>query len=492
MFLRTRLNAGKLVSSVEPGRLVTRLNQGKLSVQMQSIAADGTDPAALAVAAFKSRVEADGGALESEACITARVQLLITLGLWDSASWVLAPHGYKTSKLHTIVPTSGAGDLAFSRSTAGYRFGPLSLVEQMGINVPRLDSTRSTCPSLLLELQRTNSLLQSNTFTNAIWTKVGTTLTAAAAIAPDGTLTATRVNETVTTPGHYVRQDFTKVTGSETQTFAVYVKKLNQDWIFLQGASSSSFFAVYFNLTTGLFGTTSVSGYTVQSTRAVDAGNGWYRVEISYTANAGITSCLVLVSSTLGDNLGSAHVGDTANGFYIWGAQAERTVAYPTSYISTTAATATRTADSPAVLTDATLIGQAEGTIFLECSVLDNTTSKFFSLTDGTTNERVSISLGVNTIAADVRDGGVAQASFSTAAVPATFYKIALVYSLNYVALFVNGVRIGQDLLATVPACNKISFTSDGVSALPFLGWIRCAAIWKTALTDVQALALTT
>ena len=85
------------------------------------------------------------------------------MSVYDDASLVLIPSGYKASKLYSVVPTSGDGDLTFSRSTTATRVNADGLIETVAINTPRLDFTGGGCGKYLFEPQRTNLYLNSDT-----------------------------------------------------------------------------------------------------------------------------------------------------------------------------------------------------------------------------------------------------------------------------------------------------------------------------------------
>jgi hypothetical protein len=63
----------------------------------------------------------------------------------------------------------------------------------MTADVPRLDYLGSSCPSLLLEPQRTNLALYSEQFDNAAWTKTNVTVTANDEVSPDGYVNADKL-----------------------------------------------------------------------------------------------------------------------------------------------------------------------------------------------------------------------------------------------------------------------------------------------------------
>ena len=72
------------------------------------------------------------------------------MSLYDDASLIMYPSGYKASKIYSLKPTDGSGDLTFTRSNdTATRVGPDGLIEKV----------------------RTNVLTYSNDFSNAAWTK---------------------------------------------------------------------------------------------------------------------------------------------------------------------------------------------------------------------------------------------------------------------------------------------------------------------------------
>jgi hypothetical protein len=76
--------------------------------------------------------------------------------LFNEASLVLVPSGYKAGKVYSEVPTNGDGDLTFTRASSATRVNSDGEIEVVGSGVPRLDYSQGSCPALLLESQRTN------------------------------------------------------------------------------------------------------------------------------------------------------------------------------------------------------------------------------------------------------------------------------------------------------------------------------------------------
>lgn len=99
------------------------------------------------------------------------------MSLLDKASLIVTPNGYSENTIYSVIPSSGAGDLTFTRATDGWRTNSQGLVQRVAWNLVQY----------------------SEQFDNAAWTKIGSGLgttpivTSNFAIAPDGSLTADRV-----------------------------------------------------------------------------------------------------------------------------------------------------------------------------------------------------------------------------------------------------------------------------------------------------------
>ena len=106
------------------------------------------------ISLFKTRVLNDGGTFEAE---TKLENQLNTLGstLLDSASLVITPNGVKTSKLYSIKPSDGTGDLTVSRNTTATRIDESGNIVDVPANVARIDYSNGS-PAILVEPQRTN------------------------------------------------------------------------------------------------------------------------------------------------------------------------------------------------------------------------------------------------------------------------------------------------------------------------------------------------
>jgi hypothetical protein len=84
------------------------------------------------------------------------------MSLLTKASLVMTPNAIKSNKVYSIIPSNGNGDLTFTRDTSATQINSLGNVENVLTTIPRLNyDTVGGCPSLLLEPQRMNRLLNS-------------------------------------------------------------------------------------------------------------------------------------------------------------------------------------------------------------------------------------------------------------------------------------------------------------------------------------------
>jgi hypothetical protein len=344
------------------------------------------------------------------------------------------------------------------------------------LDVPRLDYSNGSCPSILVEPQRTNLVLRSEEF-NLIWSQINATITANVTTAPDGTSTADKLVENATNNQHRIDQTTTNAIG--TNTFSVFAKKSERDSIWLRVGTSGA----YFDLTNG-----TASGVIGVTTSIVNYGNGWYKCSIVRTST--VANEVVRINSAIGIN--GTYLGDGTSGLFIWGAQLEAG-SYPTSYIPTTTASVTRNADVISKTGISSLIGQTEGTIFADFNKTKNNLS-ILSIDDGTANNRIFIEgTGTSTgLRVRVINGGTTTVDNTSNVLQNGINKIALVYANNNVSLYRNGVLIFNDNSATIPNTSILRIGSNVTNLFQLDDSVNSAVLWKTALTDQECINLTT
>jgi hypothetical protein len=400
------------------------------------------------------------------------------MSLFESASLVVTPNGTKASKLYAIKPTSGAGDLSVTRATTATRVNSAGLIESVASNVPRLDYTNGSCPSILVEPQRTNLFTYSNTFTDASWNLEDATISANVAISPDGTQNASKLVSNANNTDHTI---YKNVLTLVDRTFSCYVKADGYNYVFLGNNNGLASNGVFFNLTNG-----TISQNTSTFTASIkSAGNGWYRCEISQSLWL-LPYAMICLSN---NGTSFTFAGNGTSGVLIYGAQNEAG-SYATSYIPTTSASVTRNADVISKTGISSLIGQTEGTIFLdfEANGFEASDFSFISLTEGTTNI-IYVGSFSNILLVRVVNGGVMSVNINLTFSTNTRYKLAFAYKNNDCVLFINGVNRASDTSASIPATSKLTFNDFGLGTSYD---VNNTLLYKTRLTNAELAELTT
>jgi hypothetical protein len=331
------------------------------------------------------------------------------------------------------------------------------------------------CPSLLVEPAATNLLLRSEEFNDASWSSLNATVTANATTAPNGALTADKIIP-IAAGISRVQQ---AITWTGERTFSVFAKAAEFNEITLIDGASATRIAL-FNLTNG----TIVSQGTQTTARITPLSDGYYRCSVTWPEAT--TGCTV--------RIGGGTASGT-NGLFLWGAQLE-TGSVATSYIPTTAATATRNADVISKTGVSGFIGQAEGCLYAEVDVRNwNSGDRILGISDGTTENSVALLKGTatNTLRLISRLSNVLQVTIQSSAISGTIFKIAAAYALNDFVLYVNGVQIGTSASASVPACSAVFLGKvEGAATTQGLNdRIRAAAIYTTRLSNSELASLT-
>jgi hypothetical protein len=347
-----------------------------------------------------------------------------------------------------------------------------------GYDLPRLDYTDSSCPSLLLEPQRTNNLLQSNQFDTA-WTSANATVTSGQ-IGVGGSVDAWELEKTAT--NGYIRHIGVSVVDG---SISIYAKKGSSNWFRL--GSSSGNIEVYFDLNNGIIGN---KGNLVDNANITDMGDGWYRCSYSYTGAA--TGVYLYPADSNGDTSG------TSGSVYIQYAQIEQG-SYATSYIPTNGAVATRLADECNDAGASDTFNDSEGVLMAEISALANDgTNRRISISNGTTSDDNRINLMYiaisNSITINYKASGTTRVTFTYALNDITNYnKVAMLYKSGDFRFYVNGFKLDTDSNTTMIADGTLSELAfeDATNSNNFYGKIKQIQYFNTALTDQELQALT-
>jgi hypothetical protein len=168
---------------------------------------------------------------------------------------------------------------------------------------------------------RRNLLTWSEQFDNAAWVKTRSSISANAAVAPDGTTTADKLVEDATASStHFTQQTVTA--GLAAYTFSVYAKAAERTAVRLAMTDNATgTLLVDVNLSTGTTSGLAAGGsWTGAAASIANAGAGWYRITLTGTRNAGTVS-IAQVFLLSGGN--ASYTGDGTSGAFLWGAQLE-------------------------------------------------------------------------------------------------------------------------------------------------------------------------
>lgn len=244
-----------------------------------------------------------------------------------------------------------------TRASAGYYNNSAGTLVSAATDVPRYtyrhNGTSWVPDGILIEGPATNLLTYSEAFDNGAWGVSGSTISANATTAPDGTLTADALVENSATSLHNVGRIPTFTSGT-TYVVSVYAKADTRSWlaIYLDPARFGGAGYTYFNLSTGATGTV-LAGATAFTTLEA---NGFYRCVVIATATGSGGGNFVFNLAT-GNNT-VTYAGDGVSKAYIWGANLVAASAL-SSYIQTTSATASRAADEVRITNANALADQA-------------------------------------------------------------------------------------------------------------------------------------
>ena len=305
---------------------------------------------------------------------------------------------------------------------------------------------------LLIEEQRTNTATYSEDFSNASWIKTTATISANSAAAPDGTTTADLCYPTST--GTY--RGFYKSFSSASVATTIFAKSAGKT-AFAFVASDGNSIGASFNLSNGTVSNV-FSGHTATIT---PAGNGWYRCSLSATT----TILQVFIQDSQGTS-GTSTTNST-DGILFWGAQVE-SGSFPTSYIPTTTAAVTRSADVCQIsgADFSSFWNASEGSFALEADSIgfaSTGSNRFFyaAQSGGVTFYSLDIDPTLGLEYRVVNSSMQAQLTH-TQPNAGVLFKHSLSYKVNDFASSLNGSAVATDTSGTLPTA-----TSLGVGYFP-------------------------
>jgi hypothetical protein len=374
--------------------------------------------------------------------------------------------------------------LSFSRASSATVVNQSGLIETVGSGTPRIDFLGNTKGALLLEPTRTNYVpnsenmsawnLQANII-NSLNTDV---------IAPDGTLNGWKASRNINSNG------YTYMTGVGLSTNTIYTAS-----IWLKAYDVTICDAVVFNFHPNSF--TSIStkfsfetGIASGDGKVEKYSNGWYRLSLTSISNSTIGYFDIGLQPYLnGSNNWGGQDGDTL--FYAYGTQLEQG-SYATSYIPTSGQSGgvTRVAESNILGSPISLDNNFS--LFWDGLVLESDIMLYGS---GTNAWYMNYETVTGRIILDepTSGGRKIQAYLGSGAPAGIKTKILLIRDGGVHSVFANGTKLTANISVNSTSTLSLSsmfwaFSSSFNKGLK----VNDSQIFKIALTDAEAIALTT
>ena len=366
------------------------------------------------------------------------------------------------------------GALATEVIESGATTGKAGLLE----DEPRFDySGGATCPSLLLEPSRTQSITQSEYFEPSAtdWRSEGNngvTITTNDTTSPEGLVNASKLQ------GGGASNDRLQLNFNTSNTKAVYS-------LFVKGTGDAVRFSIFNSRsgdrlnydidTSGNFTLNQATGTTNYDIE--DYGNGWYRIWAEFTTDAALTNYFQIYS----DINGSGAV-------YLYGVQLEDNASYPTSYIPNhSGGTITRGEDACVLTGASSIIGQTSGSIYFEFNYeYQRPSSYLFEARQDANNKIYLLSLSDFNLRFRGFVGGVGQFSVSTSSIPAEgVHKACLTYEEDNFAFYLDGVLVGTATSGLISTTDELEIFTNNNDTNQFL-------LFDSVLSSADAITLTT
>ena len=358
---------------------------------------------------------------------------------------------------------------------------PASITHAATTNATMVDSDG------LLKWRPHNLQVHSGDFSNSAWGKSALTVDTSY-VAPDGTSTASKVTSNGSAGATGLYDSNPKGTGMSLTCFMKAGSSGVYGWI--EGIVGG----------TSPYGVFDLESGTVVRSRECDAsiesvGNGWFRCVLANTTNA-----ISFFSAGGSDNTYSSSPWGSSNltqdkFIYAWGAQMEAG-AFPTSYIPTTGAAATRARDIAEIPTSTFGYNNDAGTVVCEFDSASISGSTVFTLDGaGSSHGITAIVYPAGRISYQAVTGGVTQVNFNFDAYATAnqVSKVATVYAKDDFAAVLNGGAVATDTAGSVPPVSTLKLgVYWGAGDFFMSGHIKSIQYYPRRLTDTQLQELTT
>jgi hypothetical protein len=389
-------------------------------------------------------------------------------------------------------------DFTFTRATTATRVNASGLIESVASGVLRLDyPIGGGCPAGLIEPAGTNGILNSTDIATS-WS-LGANLSSGyvdvIGVSGNNLTVAVSGSNIGSTAGRLQRSgNNVALASGSTYTISFLMKKTGTHTIggyyaVIAGAASGDLgggFSVSGSFSSG--STYNSAGTTNRIRRVEQWGTDVYRCSETFTMTASGT----LTAFNLAPLSGVSSASNPAVGLGIaFAAPQIELGSVPTSFIPTTAASATRNADVCSVSGVSGYIGQTEGTIYAEVLDVDILDNPIFSIDDGTNNNRIVIYRVPTTGLWNIFSASNGANTLGSGTVSSNNGKLALAYSSSGMVLYRNGVQVATSSGALPLSFSAIRLNGRVTNDLYSTKRLRAAAIYTTRLSNDQLANLT-
>jgi len=392
---------------------------------------------------------------------------------------------------------------SFSRASTGTFFNSSGVLTSAAVNAPRFNHVYSggswVSRGLLVEEQRTNLQLASSDLGNgSYWSTLNMSISANSGNAPDGTATADFLVPSAGTGTKYIYSNptpYTKTAGANNAV-SIFAKSSDFQYITIQALDNGSGAYIHagFDLLNGIVGSSATGGgATFVSSSIQNVGNGWYRCVVVGSSSG--TQGRIAIG--VGGNATLTSTGDGVKGAFIWGVQAEDNVSFSTSYIPTTSASATRSADVCQITgtSFSSFFNANEGSIAAEYDTIYPlslaSSRRLFIFRDAGNSVRLNSEINTPGLYWEtVPAGANILGAYSASAYDVV--KAGYGYKVNDFAITVNGATASTDTSVSVPTGITL-LDIGGMNGSQYLcGHISRLRYYPTRLTNATLQSLST
>lgn len=409
---------------------------------------------------------------------------------YSDASIAMYPGSGKVSEVYSQKPTDDTGNLTFARNCVATEINSDNILKSVAINTARFNyGVGVTCPSLLLEPQSTNLITYPVTFSNAYWTKTGSSVVSGQSSPhvdyPTG---AFKLLEDTSTGSHLIQSANVSVVDLEKNNSFFFVKANGRNRFLITGGARLDT-----NATFNLNDLTTTGGGVITA-----LADDWYKISAIGTATGtGATNITLYMTNASGL---VSYTGDGISGVYIFGSQLEQQ-ASATSFIydGTEGGTTTRLQDLSYIPLAVTTWDFTTGdfTLVFDVDLKDLSNNPFIYCKGLNNVDGWNIQIGsTGNIVVSSSQSGAIQSSSTTSGVIITDILTKIVVTRRGVN--VNIYKNGSDITNTSAThIDPISASARNMyignydtTTLPINGLIKSVQVYLSELTPGQVALL--